>query len=155
MRQRIGKKSKAMRKHRKSRRRLYGGKYTGKVADTNSFATYYIVKSATATDNSELQPYLNQQTTAASILEFDHRSDSIPKGSVLWVIDMQNDFLDLIDTIDLQKHSGTLTGPPIPDGNGGTIGNIGAFAVTDGNQIVNQIVDFIDNHGDKFTPLKI
>ena len=142
MRQRIGKKSKAMRKHRKSRRRLYGGSYTGDVADTNTFATYYIVKSATAEDNPELTPYLNQETPAASILEFGFNPVNIPQGSVLWVIDMQNDFLDLIDTA-LGK-PGTLTGPPV--GNG----RIGAFAVTDGKSIVKQIVDFIYKYGSKF-----
>lgn len=110
MRQRIGKKSKAMRKHRKSRRRLYGGRYTGQVEDTNSFATYYIVKSATAEDNEELKPYIKPETTAASILQFDFTPTNIPEGSVLWVIDMQNDFLDLIDTA-LGKR-GALTGPP-------------------------------------------
>jgi len=144
MRQRIGKKSKAMRKHRKTRRRLYGGAYMGNVADTNSFATYYIVKSATAENNTELTPYLPRGTAPSSILEFGFREDTITEGSVLWVIDMQNDFLDLIDTIHLQKPSGTLTGPPLANG------HIGAFAVTDGNQIVQKIVDFINVHGNKF-----
>ena len=142
MKQRIGKKSKAIRrrKHRQTRyRSMLGGSVSGAISDTNTFATHYIVKSA-----NENNPNIGTLNNPASFIQENFKYESIPQGSVLWVIDMQNDFLDLMDGDIFGDDGRKLTGPPGPNG------NIGAFAVTDGKQIINEIKGFIENYGAKF-----
>jgi nicotinamidase-related amidase len=161
--QRIGKKGKSMRRHRYTKRRVRGGAYTGVVENTNDFASYYIVKSAIDPENLHLAdkipdpddktpdpddktPNLDDKTpnlvdkypikNREAMLNFGFKADNIKGGSVLWVIDMQNDFLDIPNE--------KLNGPDIPGG------KIGAFAVTDGKDIVNKIIEFINKHGTKF-----
>ena len=60
-----------------------------------------------------------------------------PDTTMLMVIDMQNDFID-------RPFLGA-TGPEIPD-----IGNIGAFAVNNGKDMVDNLMDFLITYDNKF-----
>ena len=130
------KKAKMARHNRKMNR--WGGKYKGKVENTNDFQNYYLEKYANhifVGADAEKNPIKN--IDKAIILDEDN--DEIKNGSILWVIDMQNDFLD----IPMQG----LTGPPDFDP---TKTNIGSFAVSDGATMVSDLIQFIKNNAEKF-----
>jgi nicotinamidase-related amidase len=71
------------------------------------------------------------------------------KKRILYVIDMQNDFID-----ELPTSPNKLTGPSVILPDGENLGNIGAFAVNNGgNNLVNGpdgLIKFLDNNIDKF-----
>ena len=119
----IGKKSKAQRK-RGSRRRIKmirGGAPPENITGTNDLANYYFKKSF---------GYIGRQGVQMEELK------EIPEGSVLWVIDMQNDFIDNVVTEGEEKLKGPF--------------GMGAFAISEGSTIIRSITDFISDNKDKF-----
>lgn len=103
-------------------KRLMGGKYMGEVTGTNDFQNYYLEKYA--------GKYF---TNDSPIRKYDNISEEIKGNSILWIIDMQNDFIDI-------PMEG-LTGPF----------KIGAFAVSEGSTMINSLIKFINNNKEKFS----
>lgn len=122
-----GKKSKAHGKRGSRRIRVIrGGKFVGAPSGTNDFANYY------------LATYANEILKEKSPIKFVENV-VVPQGSILWVIDMQNDFIDL-------PMEG-LSGPPTfnPDNK-----NAGAFAVSEGSAVIDELVTFMKTHAKQF-----
>jgi nicotinamidase-related amidase len=113
---------------------------------TNDFFNYYLdkySKSINIPDGELFKPF-----DASEIPE------KTTQQNILYVIDMQNDFID-----DIVKTSETITTPDTKDlivneknlyrelaGPSGT----GNFSVTEGNVVIQKIIDFIDKNHDKF-----
>jgi nicotinamidase-related amidase len=118
----LGKGTRYARKN-KSRRRIrmiVGGKFTGIPTGTNDFANYYLKKYA--------EDVFKEQSPIKPVGE-------IKKGSILWVIDMQNDFIDLqVDG---------LKGPS----------STGAFSVSEGKTVIDGLVEFMNANKDKFNKI--
>jgi len=139
-----GKRSNKMmrRKGKKSMRRRVmkmlgmqkGGKYDDLVNGTNNFQNYYLQK------YSQLIFGTDTRNSPLKIVD----EIEVPEESILWVIDMQNDFID--------KPMKGLHGPPVVV-NGTDLGAIGAFAVSEGSQMINDLLAFIAKNGSKFTKI--
>ena len=132
-----GKTKKTGRKSRKKRKNRGGMKFDtlSGTSDSKRFFDYYLEK----------QKDLYQDVVIIDESEVDKN-----KNNVLYVIDMQNDFVDrafLNDKgeIDTDK----LTGPYVP----GVGGNIGAFAVNNGKDIIKDIITFLNKNKDKFSKI--
>jgi len=119
----IGKKSKVQRKSgsRRHIKMIFGGAPPENITGTNDLANYYFKKS-----------FGNIGRQGVNITELK----KIPEGSVLWVIDMQNDFIDNV----VKNGDQILYGP----------GGIGAFAVSEGKTIINRIITFISENHENF-----
>jgi nicotinamidase-related amidase len=124
----LNKKTKVARRNgsRRRIRMIVGGKFEGIPSGTNDFANYYLKKYATTTLKDK-----------SPIIESDVL---VPEGSVLWVIDMQNDFID----IPMQG----LKGPPVPD-----LGNIGSFAVSEGSAVIDSLIEFMKTNSKNFNKI--
>lgn len=128
-----GKTKKTGRKSRKKRKNRGGMKFdnlSGATTDSKRFFDYYLEKR---------RPKYSDVVIVES--EVDENKDN-----VLYVIDMQNDFVDRAfkDEIDTDK----LTGPHVPG-----VGNIGAFAVNNGKDIIQGIIAFLNKNKDKFSKI--
>jgi nicotinamidase-related amidase len=122
-----GKKSKAHGKRGSRRIRVIrGGKFVGAPSGTNDFANYY------------LATYANEILKEKSPIKFVENVVVTP-GSILWVIDMQNDFID----IPMEGLSGPDTFNPDNV-------NIGAFAVSEGSAVIDKLVTFMKTHANQF-----
>ena len=133
----IGKKSKVARRKRSIRRyRIKGGEGGVEglgikldLSNTIAFSTYYFMKYAKKLNN--INP-----TKVKFNERFRFGYNTIPDNSVLWVIDMQNDFID--DNITEPDEDEDI----LPDG--------GAFAVSNGVSCVKKINELIKTYGKKF-----
>jgi nicotinamidase-related amidase len=108
-----------------------GGKYAGPVNGTNDFQNYYLQKYCSR---------IFSQIAESPLKMIPDINSEIKPGSILWVIDMQNDFIDIPMV--------GLTGPPAGPGK-----NIGAFAVSEGFTMIEDLLNFIRTNGSKFTKI--
>lgn len=124
------------------------------ITDTNYLLNYYLFKrilppaTFETLTNPTTEPVERQElvrtavaTQAGVVSDYQKTSDLFTgldaNKTMLMVIDMQNDFID--------RHFAGATGPNIPD-----IGNIGAFAVSNGSSMVKDLVGFLNTHDDNF-----
>jgi nicotinamidase-related amidase len=112
-----------------------GGKYDGPVQGTNNFQNYYLQKYSKLIFGSD--PRVSPLKIVDEIV--------VPPGSILWIIDMQNDFIDI-------PMKG-LHGLPVILPDGTDLGAIGAFAVSEGLQMIDDLLTFIRENGSKFTKI--
>ncbi len=112
----------------KSMRRRHGGGIEDTLTDTISFSNYYQLKHAQETKKLD-----------ALIVKINSTTFKVPKGSVVWVIDMQNDFIDFPATNEDERPGEKLRlSTPV--------GNLGNFEVDQGIKCVKDINAFIDRN---------
>ncbi len=112
---RVGRKTRRVRRGRYSRR-MRGGLSNAELqtsSDPNTFATYYTVKYGK--EHGSINPI------------------DVKEGSVLVIVDMQNDFVDSVVT---DTDGAKLTGP----------GGVGAFSVASGKSCIEGINTWVENN---------
>jgi nicotinamidase-related amidase len=75
------------------------------------------------------------------VIKIPTKQTGIP--NILYVIDMQNDFIDR--NVEVDSGVEGLKGPPLDKGK-----NIGAFAVNNGSKLINELIAFLNLNKDRF-----
>ena len=154
--------NKNLNKHKKQKQK--GGEYNPEITgnfSTNEFFNYYLEK------YSESIQTIDGTKDVKDVLfqPFDESLIKEQEQNILYVIDMQNDFID--DKVEVTTETETekfpdataeqrfvINGQPIDlYRNLGGPGGTGNFAVTEGNAVVKKIIDFIENNHEKFNKI--
>ena len=146
--------NKNLKKHKKQKGGAYDPSITGNFS-TNEFFNYYLEKYSesiqTKSDKRQVKDVLFQPFDASLIKEQEQ--------NILYVIDMQNDFIDdVVEITEKREFPDVKTDQRfVINGNSidlyrklGGPGGTGNFAVTEGNAVVKKIIDFIENNHKKF-----
>lgn len=117
-------------------RELIGSKFV----DTKDFINRYMFK---------YNDMLNSQEKNLEVFTHEIKNNILQdlenKNNILYVIDMQNDFIDR--PIKPNNDGEELTGPNLGKG------PIGAFAVNNGSTLINELIKFLDLNKDRFNKI--